>query len=124
MAEQPLPFEITQLPDGGPRVASNGSARLMLTEQDGELFRRRGITGLSLKPAAEAVLPQLNALAGDLVANTAMPAAELLARLDAIKAGVQTSEPQRIEWAVVKIHDVRVFFDGSTVIVSRSDLRL
>lgn len=121
-ADQPAAFEIVQQPNTGARVASNGRVRLMLSETDGELFRRRGIAGIALKPAAEVVLPQLNELAGDLVGNLGMPANEVVSRIDAIKATVQTGEPRRIEWAVARLDGVSVYFDGETVIVTRADL--
>jgi len=117
---QPIPFEIADR--DGVRVASNGSIRLSVFEPDGQLFLRRGITGLSAKSAADVLIPRLNALAGELLANPGMPAADAVGKLMAIGGLVPTAEPKHIEWAVVSIDGVNVYTDGVDVIVSRKEL--
>jgi hypothetical protein len=118
----PQPFEIQNL--DGIAVASNGVTRVCLTEPDGRMFRRRGITGISSRTAAETLVPQLNALAGELLANPTMSAAEALARLHAIGGGVQLTQPQNVEWCVTQVGDVRVYVDAESVIVTRQDIGL
>lgn len=60
MTAQPIPFEIVE--QDGVRVASNGTLRLTLLDADGQLYRRRAISGLPLKPPAELLIPQLLSL--------------------------------------------------------------
>jgi hypothetical protein len=119
---QPVPFEIVEH-ENGLRVASNGQVRLSLTEVDGKLFRRRGISGLALKPAAEMLLPLVNELAGDLLNNPSMLAEEAVGRLLAMAGQVPVKQPQRHEWAVVELDNVKVFTNGLEIIVTRQDLR-
>lgn len=117
---QPVPFEISQR--DGVRVASNGHLTLTLLDEGGRLFRRRGIAGLSARPAGDVVLPQLNALAGDLLAHLDMPAAELQQRLAAIVALATPPEPRNIEWAVAELNGVRAYVDGENVVLTTRDL--
>jgi len=117
---QPVPFEIVEHEDI--KVASNGSLRLTLLDSPGLLFKRRGIKGLSPKPAAESLLPKLNQLAGELLQQPEMPADLLRNMLIALAGTVQVQEPQRIEWAVVELDGVRVYTDGLDVIVTKQDL--
>lgn len=122
MAAQPVPFEIV-MDEHGMRCASNGGVRLVLAERDGRVFKRRGVKGLATQAAGDRVLPQLNALAGDLVQRPDMPAAELVARLQAVAGLAHVAEPQNVEWAVAELDGVRVYVDGQNVIVTRQDLR-
>lgn len=118
---QPVPWEIVTRPDGV-RVASNGAQRLVVLDEAGQVFRRRGVTGLAMRPAAELLIPQLNALAGELLAAPDMPARAAVDRLLAIAGTVPTAEPQRVEWAVAEIDGVRVYVDGPNVVVTTRDL--
>ena len=59
--KHPVPFEIIEQ-DKGMRVASNGTLRMMVLGAEGKLFRRRAITGIQAKPAAEMLIPLLNGL--------------------------------------------------------------
>lgn len=123
---QPVPFEIAEhvTAEGAPiRIASNGGLRLTLLDADGKLCRRRGVSGLALKPAAELLLPQVNALAGELLARPDMPAQEAVGRLLALAGQVPTAEPQRHEWALAELDGVRVYTNGVDVIVTRQDLQ-
>lgn len=122
-AADPVPFEIVR-EDEGLCVASNGAVQVVAHGAAARMFRRRGIRGIARKPAAEVLLPQLNELAGELVSNPDMDAREAVARLLAIAGTVPTSEPQRMEWVVAELDGVRVYVDGSTVIVTREDLIL
>lgn len=117
---QPVPFEIIE--QDGVRVASNGTVRLSLLDSSGRLFKRRGVSGLAMKPAAEVLIPQLNAFAGELLANPATLAADALARLLAIAGLVPVAEPQKHEWAVAELDGVRVYTDGANVVVTRQEL--
>lgn len=119
--QQPTPFEIVTGPDGM-RVASNGRLRLTVLDPRGKLFRRRAIRGIAAKPAAEVLLPQINALAGELLASPGLTGAELQARLHAIAGTLVTEEPRRVEWAVAELAGVRVYVDGETVIVTTLNL--
>ena len=117
---QPIPFEIVS--QDGVRVATNGGLRMSLLEDDGRLFKRRGVSGLALKPAAEIVLPLLNGLAGELLANPLMPNEELTAKLIALTGFARSEKPVNHEWAVAQIGDVYVYTDGQDVVVTRKDL--
>jgi hypothetical protein len=119
--KQPVPFEILEHAPGH-LVASNGAVTLSLLDSGGRLFKRRGIAGLATKPAGEVVLPQLNQLAGELLANPAMPAEELVGRLLALAGHVPISDPKRIEWAVAELNGVRVYTDGAAIVVTKQDL--
>lgn len=121
VAPQPVPFEIVEVAPGH-RVASNGGISLSLLDDGGRLFRRRGVVGLSTRPAAEVVLPQLNGFAGELLANPAMPAEEVAARLLALAGLVPVAAPKRVEWAVAELDGVRVYTDGSAIVVTKQDL--
>ena len=70
---QPAPFVIDRQPDGV-IVASDGTLQVIALDAAATMFLRRGISGLQAGPVAEKVLPQLNALAGDLLARSDMPA--------------------------------------------------
>lgn len=118
---QPAPFEIVEH-DGGARTASNGRVRVCLPDARGTLFRRRGIRGLAQRPVAELVLPQLNALAGDILARPDMPAADLAGRLAALACMAAPQEPQRVEWCVAQLEGVRVYTDGESIVVTTEDL--
>lgn len=118
--KQPIPFEIGDR--DGVRVASNGSIRLSVFEPDGRIFLRRGITGLAAKSAGDVLIPKLNQLAGDLLANPEIKGDEAVSRLMAIAGLVPTAEPKRVEWAVVSIDGINVYTDGCDIIVSRRDL--
>lgn len=122
--QQPVPFEIVPQP-GGQRVASNGELALVVLEDlpGAQVFRRRSVSGLPLKPAAELLIPQLNQLAGDLLANPDTNAEQARQRLAAIAGTVQTAEPVRSEALVVDVDGVRIYIAGTNVIVTRKDLR-
>lgn len=117
---QPIAFELGE--KGGVRVASNGAVRLSLHEPDGKLFLRRGIAGISARASGDVLIPKLNELAGDLLANPEMKPSDAVGRLIAIAGLLPTAEPKRIEWAVVSIDGINVYTDGCDVIVSRREL--
>lgn len=120
MAEQPIPFEIVE--QDGVRVASNGRLRLSVLDHGGQIMRRRGVTGLSAKPAAELLIPRLNELAGELLARPDTPAQEAVGKLLAIAGLVPMAEPQRHEWAVATLDGVHVYTDGINVVITRKEL--
>jgi hypothetical protein len=122
MSEAPVPFELLQAE--GQRLATNGTQTLVLRAPAGEghLFRRRGLRGLAMSAPGAAVLPELNRLAGDLVAQLDMPSDQLAQRLAEIAALATPAAPQPVEWAVAQLDAVRVYVDGHTVIVTREDL--
>jgi hypothetical protein len=121
MTDKPVPFEIVTTPEGM-RVASNGTLRMSLIEQDGRLFRRRGIKGLQTQAAGETLLPLLNQFAGELVAQPDMAPGAVVARLMALAGTVHTTEPQHVEWAVAELDGVRVYVGGMDVVVTRQNL--
>lgn len=121
--QQPTPFTIVRT-DGAPTVATNGSTRLTCLDADGWVSLRRGVRGALAAPAVEKILPQLNALAGDLLARSDMPAEEVAARLHALQQACRPPEPEHLEWAYVELAGVRVYTDGVDVIVTRQDLRI
>ena len=119
--DQPVPFEIVR-GDDGLQVASNGRLRVVVPDAGGKLFRRRGMRGLALKPPAEQLIPQLNALTGELLQRPDMPAQEAVGRLLALAGMVPTTEPRRIEWLVGELNGVRVYTDGENVILTTQDM--
>ncbi|MCA0240204.1 MAG: hypothetical protein LCI02_05035 [Proteobacteria bacterium] len=120
--QQPIAFETVIGPDGT-AVASNGQLRVIVPGgSGGRLFRRRGLRGLAMKTAAEQLVPQLNALAGELLQHPGMPAQEAVGRLLALAGTVHVDEPQRVEWVVAELNGVRVYADGVSVIVTTQDL--
>lgn len=119
----PTPFTIVRN-EGQPVVASNGALRLACLEPDGEVKLRRGIRGALGGPLAERMLPQLNALASDLLTRQDMPPEELAARLHVLQLACQPKPVEHIEWAFVKLDGVYVFTDGQSVIVTRQDMQV
>lgn len=117
---QPVPFEIVE--QDGVRLATNGTIRMSLLDVAGRLFRRRGVSGLPIKPPAELLIPHLNALAGELLARPDMPAHEAVGRVIALAGMVPTDEPQHHEWAVAELDAVRVYSDGVNVVVTKQEL--
>jgi hypothetical protein len=93
-------------------------------ELDAKFSRRRGIRGIGLRTPAEQVVPQLNKLAGDLVARLDMPAGELRARLIALIEIASPPERQNVEFLRVDVGGLNVFVDATTVIISRKDLQI
>lgn len=118
--KHPVPFEIIE--QDGMRVASNGTLRLTLLDGAGRMFRRRGLKGLAMKPPAELLIPQLNQLAGELLQRPDMPADEAVGRLLSLAGLVPTAEPKRMEWVVAELNGVRVYTDGTNVVVTTQDL--
>lgn len=121
MSQQPVPFTIVQRP-GEPVVATNGAIALMCPDEGGVVKLRRGIRGAFGAPMAERVLPQLNALAGELVQNPAMPAQEIAHRLHVLRLACEPEPPQHIEWAYAELNGVRVYTDGQTVVLTSKDM--
>lgn len=119
--KHPVPFEIIEQ-DKGMRVASNGTLRMMVLGAEGKLFRRRAITGIQAKPAAEMLIPLLNGLATDLLAQPDMPAQEAVSRLLALAGLVPITEPKRQEWVVAELNGVRVYTDGANVVVTTQEM--
>lgn len=117
---QPVPFELHEAE--GVRVASNGTLRLSVFEPDAQLFKRRGISGIAMRNAADVLIPQLNQFCGELLKNPGTDAKDAVMRLMAIAGMVNTTEPVKHEWAVAKVGDVFVFTDGRDVIVGRNDM--
>lgn len=120
-ADRPTPWEIARA--NGMAVASNGEAMLVLPEDEGgRLFTRRAIKGLAVGAAADRVLPKLNELAGELLQRMDMPSDELQARLQAIAGLAQVTPPEHVEWAVAELNGVRVYCNGSEVLVTTKDM--
>lgn len=119
--KHPIPFEIIER--DGMHVASNGSLQLTVIGEGSKVYRRRAITGLQTKPAAEMLIPLLNGLATDLLAQPDMPAQDAVARLLALAGLVPITEPRRVEWAVGELKGVRVYTDGTNVIMTTEDLK-
>lgn len=118
--KHPVPFEIIE--QDGMRVASNGTLRMMVLGAEGKLLRRRAITGLQTKPAAEMLIPLLNGLATDLLAQPDMPAQDAVSRLLALAGLVPITEPKRQEWVVAELNGVRVYTDGANVVVTTQEM--
>lgn len=119
---QPVPFEILPDAGNGVRAASNGALTVCLTEPDGRIFRRRGITGMAAQCVGDTLIPQLNQLAGMLLEAPAMAPQEAVARLQAMASAIACTVPRNVEMAVAEVGDVRVYVDGATVVVTRRDL--
>lgn len=120
--DQPVPFEIVRGDDA--TVASNGRMRLTVLGAAGVVRRRRAISGLGLRPAGEVLLPQLNALAGELLQRPDMPADEAVGRLLALAGLVPTAKPVRHEWVYACLDGVFIYTDGAEVIVTNKELEL
>lgn len=116
---QPIPFEITERDNA--RFASNGTVRVALLD-GGKMYRRRAISGIPIKPPAEVLIPQLNQLAGELLAQPDTPAHVAVGRLLAMAGMIPTAEPQRHEWLVAQLDDVRVYTNGVEVIITKQEL--
>jgi len=95
---------------------------MVLLGTEGKLFRRRAIHGIQTKPAAEMLIPLLNGLATDLLAQPDTPAQEAVSRLLALAGLVPITEPKRQEWAVAELNGVRVYTDGAHVVVTTQDM--
>lgn len=119
--KNPIPFEIIE--QDGFTVASNGTLRLTVMGDGAKVFRRRAITGLQTKPAAEMLIPLLNGLTTELLAQPDMPAQETIARLLALAGLVPIAEPRRIEWVYGELSGVRVYTDGLNVVMTTEDLK-
>jgi hypothetical protein len=119
--KHPVPFEIIE--GDGMRVASNGQLRLTVMGEGGSIVRRRAITGIQTKPAAEMLIPLLNGLATELLAQPDMPSQDAVARLLALAGMVPVAEPRRIEWAMAELNGVRVYTDGVNVVMTTEDLK-
>lgn len=119
---QPVPFEIVRT-EGQPPVATNGTSALMVMD-GGEVRLRRAIRTSSAAPVAERILPQLNALSGDLLANSAMDPQELVARLHALQLACLPPLQQNVEWAFGELDGVRCYFDGKTAVLTKQDIQV
>lgn len=123
--EQPVPFEIIEHSADGltVRQASNGALRVTVMDADAKLFRRRAISGIAMRPAAELVLPHLNQLATDLLQQLDMPAEQVAGRLLALAGQIPLTKPKNTECVVAVLDGVHVITDGRDVFVSRKDLK-
>ena len=122
--QQPTPFTLVEAQAGKLRMASNAAVRIMCLDDDGTVFLRRGLSGVMAAPSAQNILPQLNALAGEVLANSAMAPADIAARLHALQLSCKPVEAKQIEWACVRLGDVRVFTDGEDIIVTRQNIEV
>lgn len=120
--DQPTPFTIVR-EEGKPPIASNGKLALVVYD-GGELRLRRGIRTSSGAPIAERIVPYLNQLAGELLANSTMPPHEIASRLHTLQMACVPPERQNIEWAYAELNGVRVYTDGEHVVVSTKDLQV
>lgn len=128
MSQQPViaqhhcivPFDIAER--DGLRVASNGRVSVTLLADDGRLFRRRGVKGFTGKPPGEAILPALNELAGDILAQPDMSAEQIAGRLAALATQAMPIKPQAIEWCVAELAGVRVYVEGESIVVTQREL--
>lgn len=120
----PIPFEIVPQA-GGQRIASDGHIALVVLEDlpEAQIFRRRSVSGLPLKPAAEVLVPQLNQLAGELLAAPATTAEQARQRLLAIAGTVQVADPVRSEAVVCQVDGLHIYISGTAVVVTRKDLK-
>lgn len=118
----PAPFEVVRQ-EGMPDVASNGTIGLVVLD-GGKMWRRRGISTSAIAPPGERILPLLNALAGELLANPEMAPEEVAARLHALQLLCKPAEVQRMEWAVGELDGVRVYTDGEKIVLTRQDLTI
>lgn len=119
---QPAPGDAFYTAVSSPLIASNGALQVIALDPGSKMFMRRGVRGLPGGPVAEKILPHLNELAGMLVANSAMPASEVAARLDLLKAACHQSEPQNLECCVAELDGVRAYVQEGRVILTRQDI--
>jgi hypothetical protein len=121
--DQPVPFQIVRN-EGQPAVATNGAVAITCPDAGGRVFLRRGLRGSIGSPVVERILPALNQLAGELVANSQMDPGEVAARLHALQLACAPRQQQAIEWAVAELDGVRAYTDGSTVVLTRQDMAI
>lgn len=119
---QPTPFVIDKQ-ESGAVVASNGQTAVIALDEGASMFLRRGVRGLPGSPVAEKLLPQINLLAGDLLARSNMPASELKARLHILMAACEQPDPQNVECLVVDVKaPARVYVQQGRVIITQQDI--
>lgn len=118
-----VPFTLVHR-EGKTPVASNGTVGLTCPDEGGVVFLRRGIRVTRAAPLGERVLPLLNELAGQVLADPTMPAHEIRARLHALQLQCVESKQVNVEWAVAELDGVRCYTDGETVLLTRQDLRV
>jgi hypothetical protein len=118
---QKTPFTIVRR-EGMPDAATNGQTLLMCLDEGGKVFLRRGIKGVMQGPLAEKLLPQLNQLSGELLANPELSPADIAARLHALQLNCVVPEQQSIEWTVAELDGVRVYTDGTQIYLTKQDL--
>jgi hypothetical protein len=116
------PWDIVRL--DAVHVAYSATQRLVLRDvRSGRIFLRRGLRGIGLGGAAASrVLPQLNALAGELLQRQDMPGDELGERLRGLAALAHVPPPEPVEMAVAELDGVRVYVVGPEIVVTREDL--
>lgn len=119
--DQPIPFEIDCSP-GRPAVATNGRVRVTVLDKEGNMVRRRALVGIKAACPADAIIPQLNKLAGELVQDMSMPAGDIQARLLSLAAFAQPSDPQRVEWLRASLNGVQVFTDGVDIVITTGEI--
>jgi hypothetical protein len=121
--QQPAAFEIIEV--GGARSASNGLSSITMLPDlagQGRMFRRRAQRGLSMKPAREVAIPLLNQLSGELLGDSDLNGTQVAARIRAVADAIEGKPPENVEWAVVDVDGLRIYFDGRSVMVTRADL--
>lgn len=118
--DQPAPFVIKNLDDASV-IASDGKTAVIGLD-GATMFLRRGIRVVRSAPVAEKILPQINQLAGELLAHSAMPAEEVKARLHILMSACDTPQPQHLETCVVELDGVRAYVNDGRVILTRQDL--
>lgn len=119
--KHPIPFEIIE--QDGLKIASNGTLRLAVMGDGAKVFRRRAITGLQTKSAAEMLIPLLNELATELLTQPNTPAQDAVSRLLALAGLVPIAEPRKVEWVVGELNGVRVYTDGLNIVMTTEDLQ-
>ena len=118
---QPTPFTMVRQ-EGIPDAASNGQVCLMCLDEGGVTKLRRGMQVTTQGPLAEKMLPHLNQLAGELLANPQLQSYEVAARLHALQLACLPPVTKTAEWAFAELDGVRVYTDGKLIYLTRRDL--
>lgn len=115
----PVPFEIAE--QGPYKVASNGVSVLM-ADREATVIRRRAMTVTAPQSPAGVLLPQLNQLAGELLAMPEMSADVVATKLQSLLLQCTPPPEQRKEWVKASLNGVNAFYDGTTVVLTTQDL--
>jgi hypothetical protein len=120
----PVAFRIVT--EGDNKVISDGTITAVVLDDvvpSAQVFLRRAMHGVSLKPPAETIIPLMNDLQGRMLAG-GMSDREIEHELHALAGLARRPEPRRVEGAVIDVDGLRVYLHSSGVVcITRRDLQ-